>query len=53
MTAKAGSPAYYREKAQELLKKAERAPTEEARTHYLVLSEHWHRLAQSAERPNW
>ncbi len=50
---KTPSPGYYRKKAQELLEKAERAPTQEARLHYLVLADHWHRLAQSAEHPNW
>jgi hypothetical protein len=51
--ASTGSPGYCRKKAEELLKKAESAPTAEARLHYLVLADHWHRLAQSAEHPNW
>jgi len=45
--------AFYRAKAQEMLKRAEQAATDEARSDFLMLAEHWHRLAQSIEQPNF
>jgi hypothetical protein len=52
-TAKLGSPEYYREKACAVLKKAETVTDPEVRTQLKLLADHWHRLAQSIEHPNW
>ena len=49
----AGSPDYYRERAAEMLKQAEDAVSEEARTTFLELAASWDRMAQLVERPNW
>jgi hypothetical protein len=51
--ARPGSPEFYREQAKDMLKKAEEAASEQARAAFLGLAEHWHRLAQQAESPNW
>ena len=51
--ANTGTAGYYREKAQELIEKAKDASTEQARAEFLLLADHWHRLAQTLERPNW
>lgn len=51
--AKAGSPGFYKDKAQELLRQAELASTDEARMELLALAQHWQRLAQRAEFPSW
>jgi len=48
-----GSPAYYREKAKELLLRAEEAATEEARLAFIALAENWHRLAKQSEETGW
>lgn len=45
--------AYYREKAQEMLKQAEAAATPQAKAELIALAENWHRLAQTLEEPNW
>jgi hypothetical protein len=49
----AEGPALYRKKAEELLKRAETAATAEARTQFLVLADHWLRLARTLEEPHW
>jgi hypothetical protein len=51
--ARPGSVEFYRERARESLAKAEQATSNEARTSFLTLAEHWQRLAQSVERPSW
>ncbi|HXS05579.1 MAG TPA: hypothetical protein VN723_02220 [Rhizomicrobium sp.] len=48
-----GSGDYYRERAQEMLRQADQAVTEDARAQLLKLAEQWHRLAQKIEQPNW
>ena len=48
-----GSPEFYRGKAQEALRQAEVATTDQIRTELLTIAEHWQRLAQRAELPNW
>ena len=48
-----GTPKYYRQKAQELLLKAETAASEKDRFAFLKMAEHWQRLAQSVEEANW
>lgn len=51
--ARPGSPDYYRKRASEMLDQAARAVTEEGRTQFLLLAEHWEYLAQVTEHPNW
>jgi hypothetical protein len=51
--ARPGTPDHYREQAKEMLRRAEEATSPEARASFLGLAEHWHRLAQQAESPNW
>ena len=48
-----GSPDYYRERAADMLKRAEAAESEEARNTFLALAASWDRMAQLLERPNW
>jgi len=48
-----GSGDYYRERAQDMLRQAEQAATDEARAQLLKLADQWHRLAQKVEQPNW
>ena len=48
-----GSPDYYRERAADMLKRAEAAESEEARSTFLALAASWDRMAQILERPNW
>jgi hypothetical protein len=48
-----GSPEFYRKRARKLLKQAENAPNDAARAQLLLLADHWHRLAQAIEKPNW
>ena len=48
-----GTPDFYREQAKEMLRQAEHAASEQARASFLGLADHWHRLAQQAENPNW
>lgn len=48
-----GTPEYYRERAAEMLKKAQEAGTDEAKTVFRTLAESWDRMAQQVERPNW
>ena len=48
-----GSPDYYRERATDMLKRAEAAESEEARNTFRALAESWDRMAQLLERPNW
>ena len=47
------TPEFYKERALEMIAQAENATTEEARAQFLKLAEHWHRLAQTVELPNW
>jgi len=49
----APGPEYYKEKAAEALRQAKEVTSEEARVQLLALAEHWQRLAQAAEHPNW
>jgi len=44
---------FYRERAQDCLKQADQATTDQAKTEFLRLAEHWHRLAQKIETSNW
>jgi len=48
-----GSPAYYRARAAEMLKMAEKAVTDDARSSYLQLAASWQQLAQKLEEPSW
>jgi hypothetical protein len=48
-----GTPGYYRERAAEMLKKAQEADTDNARNSYLLLAQGWDNLAQNLERPIW
>jgi hypothetical protein len=48
-----GTPEYYRERAAEMLKKAEEAATDTARSSYLQLAASWQQLAQKLEQPSW
>jgi len=48
-----GTPDFYRQQAKEMLKQAEQAASAQARASFLGLADHWHRLAQQAEHPNW
>ena len=48
-----GSPEYYRNRAADMLKRAEAAESEEARKTFRALAESWDRMAQLLERPNW
>ena len=48
-----GSPEYYRERAKEMTKQAEVAPTGDARCQFLMLAEQWERLAETVEHPHW
>jgi predicted lipid-binding transport protein (Tim44 family) len=45
-------PEYFLEKAREMLKRAEQAPSEEDRQTFRALAEQWQRLAQVAVRPH-
>ena len=44
------SPEHYRERAAEMLKRAEKMETEEARNTFLDLAAGWDRMAQLVER---
>lgn len=48
-----GTPEYYRDRAAQMLKKAEEAGSEEAKNVFLTLAQSWDRMAQQVERPNW
>jgi hypothetical protein len=48
-----GTPAFYRQKAAELLHQAEAASDEKARNQFLRLAEQWHHLAKIVEDPSW
>jgi hypothetical protein len=48
-----GSPEYYRERAKEMIKQAEMAPSVDARSQLLILAEQWERLAETVEHPHW
>lgn len=50
---RAGSAEFYRARARENLEQAEKATSEEARISFLMLAEHWQRLAQTTENPGW
>jgi len=52
-SARPGTVAYYREKAQEMLKQAEAAATPQAKAELIALAENWHCLARTLEEPNW
>jgi hypothetical protein len=51
--ARPGSAEFYRARAQDSLKQAEQATSDEARASFLALAEHWQRLALSVENPSW
>jgi hypothetical protein len=46
------SPEHYRERAAEMLKRAEEMETEEARNVFLDLASGWDRMAQLVEHPH-
>lgn len=48
-----GTPAFYRQKAAELLQQAETASDAQGREQFLKLAEHWHHLAKIIEDPSW
>jgi len=48
-----GTPAFYRQRAAELLQQAETAADEKGREQFLKLAEQWHRLATIVEEPSW
>jgi len=50
---KPSSRNFYRERAQDCLKQADQATTDQARAEFLKLAEHWHRLAQKIETSDW
>ena len=43
---------YYRERAGQMLKRAQNAQTPEMRVELLSLADHWERRAQTSEHPN-
>lgn len=49
----AGSPEFYRERAEVMRKQAEAVQSPEAKSQLLKLAEQWERLAQTVEHPNW
>jgi hypothetical protein len=49
----AGSPEFYRQKAGVMRKQAAAVQSAEAKAQLLTLAEHWERLAQTVEHPNW
>ena len=51
--ARPGSPDYYRERAREMIKQAETAPSGDVRSQLLMLAEQWERLAETVEHPHW
>jgi hypothetical protein len=51
--ARVGSPDYYRERARTMLKLADEAASEEARTSLIVLAASWEELANQLEHPHW
>jgi len=51
--ARPGSPDYYRERAREMIKQAAGAPSEDARSQFLILAGQWERLAEIIEHPHW
>jgi hypothetical protein len=48
-----GTPEFYREKADSMLKQAQAVQSYEARAELLKLAEQWERLAQIVGHPNW
>ena len=51
--ARPGSPDYYRERARTMLKLADEAGTQEARTSLIMLAASWEELANQLEHPHW
>lgn len=49
----AGTPEFYRQKAQTMLMQAETVQSPEAKAQLLKLAEHWERLAHTIEHPSW
>jgi hypothetical protein len=47
------SPEHYRERAADMLRRADEVATEEARNTFLELAAGWDRMAQLVERPHW
>ena len=50
---RAGTPEYYRERARAMLKLADDAASDEARTSLIMLAASWEELAKQLEHPNW
>ncbi len=48
-----GTPEFYRERAEVMRKQAQAVRSPEAKAQLLKLAEHWERLAQTVEHPNW
>ena len=48
-----GSPDYYRERARDMIKQAEGAPSNDVRSQFLILAGQWERLAEIVEHPHW
>ena len=48
-----GSPDYYRERARDMIKQADEAPSDAARSQLLILAGQWERLAETIEHPHW
>jgi hypothetical protein len=48
-----GTPEFYREKADSMLKQAQAVQSYEARAELLKLAEQWERLARIVGHPNW
>jgi hypothetical protein len=48
-----GSPDYYRERARDMIKQADEAPNDAARSQLLILAGQWERLAETVEHPHW
>jgi hypothetical protein len=51
--ARPGSPDYYRERARTMLKLADEALSQEARTSLIMLAASWEELANQIEHPSW
>ena len=48
-----GTPEFYRDRAEVMRSQAEAVQSAEAKAQLLKLAEHWDRLAQTVEHPNW
>jgi len=48
-----GTPEFYRDRAEVMRTQAQAVQSPEAKAQLLKLAEHWERLAQTVENPNW